>query len=101
MAHSASAAQFQFPGMGLHHSSLTGHAMAVTHIQKKRKTGTDGLRANLPQAKRGGLATDVSSGQTFLSEKRIDFRLPVIQSISLPVYHTATFEPKRNGVGWK
>ena len=49
----SSAAQVQFLGVDLYHSSVSGHAVVLTHIQK-----------------RGRLAADVSSRQIFLSKKR-------------------------------
>ena len=35
LTRSASAAWVQFPGADLHHSSVSGHAVAATHIQKE------------------------------------------------------------------
>ena len=35
-AHSTSAAQVWFPGMDLHHSSVSGHAVAGVHTQKEK-----------------------------------------------------------------
>ena len=44
----------QFSGTDIHHLSVSGHAVAAAHIQKKG----------------GRLAADVSSRQIFLSEKK-------------------------------
>ena len=35
LVHSTSAAQVQFPGMELHNSSVSGHAVVAAHIQKE------------------------------------------------------------------
>ena len=35
--YSTSAARVQFPGMDLQHSSVSGHAVAVAHIQKEEE----------------------------------------------------------------
>ena len=53
-AHFSLVARVQFPGTDLCHSSVRGHAVAVAHTQN-----------------RGRLATDVSSGQIFLSKNNI------------------------------
>ena len=45
---------------------LVSHAVAATHIQNTEDGHRYWLSANLPQAKRGRLATDVSSGRIFL-----------------------------------
>ena len=57
------------PGCGpTQHSS--SHAVEVSHTQKIEEDwhGSQ-LRDNLPQAKKGGLATDVSSGPIFFTQK--------------------------------
>ena len=66
---SALAIWVQFLGIDVHHLLL---AMLWQHPTYKIEE--DGhrcqLRENLPQAKRGRLATDVSSGQIFFSQKK-------------------------------
>ena len=56
------------PGHGpTHHSS--SHAVAASYVQKIEEDWHR-LSDNLPQAERGGLATDVSSGQSASPKKK-------------------------------
>ena len=74
MTHAASVAWGRFPGMEPHHSSVSCHAVATAH-----KEELEGLTTKIynyvlglwgGEKKRGRLATGVSSGQIFPSEKK-------------------------------
>ena len=49
LARSALAAWVQFPGVDPHHSSVSGHAVAVAHIQKEEDCQWMLAQVNLPQ----------------------------------------------------
>ena len=61
-ARSASVAQVQFPGADLHHLSVSGHAVAVAHVQKEEDWQQMLAQCKSSSAKRGRLAIDVSPG---------------------------------------
>ena len=66
---STSAAQGPwFMGHG-HTHCLSSHAMAVSHIQNRGRLAQVLAQGQSSQAKRGRLATDVSSGPIFLTKK--------------------------------
>ena len=67
VVHSLHLSGLGFTGSDPRHRPTSSHAVAASHIHKIEE---DWYSDNLPQAKRGRLATDVSSGPVFLTNKK-------------------------------